>query len=450
MRELLVWTVIVFFCLYSMKDWFAGVPLLILMMAVYGDPEMPQSIAGIQGLNPWNTLLFSTTLSYIFQKKKDNAHWDMDGFATLLFVIYFIALILSAIRLLSDQETLLFYGYRYGGTGSLISEYIINPVKFLVPAYLVFVGARTPARRKLILWSIILAHIVIGLITIRNIPLSSVGSGDALTQIGLKVLQKKFSWSKVNTAMLLGCGAWAVLFSTYFLFGNKRRYLCLMLFGLMTIALALTGGRMGYALWMIFGAYFAFTRWKKGLALLPLLTLIVLSILPSISDRILDGTGNNGDDMNTSTMTSGRTVAWPVVIDKIEQSPIFGYGGLAMIRTGAATEVSEIMQLKDGDRGFPHPHNAYLRILMDSGVVGGVPIMILWIIILLRSYNICGKMGSEEDAIGITSFCLALGLCIAALGSQNFYPLHGSIALWASIALTFRIYTDKVAHSKKL
>ena len=450
MRDLLLWGVICFFSIYAMRNWFAPVPVLILMMAIYGNAEMPGSIAGIQGLNPWNILVTMTFLAYLSQKKRDSAYWDMDGRATLLFIIYFVAIIISALRLMADQQTLLFYGIEQG-TGALFSEYLFNPIKFLIPGYLVFVGARTPERRKIILWAIILVHLGIAVLTIRSIPLSAVTSGDDLTQVGLKVLQKKFSWSKVHTAMLLGCGAWAVLFASYFLFSRKQRFLTLALFAFMTLALALTGGRMGYAVWTILGIVFAFTRWKKGLFILPIIMLIVIAILPSVSERLLQGTSTYGQEItieNSSTVTSGRTVAWPVAIDRISQSPFIGYGGMAMVRTGAMAEVAEINNTPEGERGFPHPHNAYLRILLDSGILGTIPILILWSMVLMRSYKLCGDMGSENDAIGITCLCLVLGLCLAALGSQDFYPVHGTIALWASIGLTLRVYIDKYPPKK--
>lgn len=450
MRDLLLWGIVFFFSLYAFKNWFAPVPILILMMAIYGNSEMPGSIAGIQGLNPWNILVFVTFLAYLAQKKQESAFWDMDGKATLLFIIYFMAIIVSAFRLMADQKTLLFYGVEQG-TASLFSEYIFNPIKFLIPGYLVFVGARTPERRKIILWAIILVHLGIAVLTIRSIPISAVTSGDDLTQVGLKVLQKKFSWSKVHTAMLLGCGAWAVLFASHFLFANKRRYLSLALFAVMILALALTGGRMGYAVWIILGSVFAFTRWKKGIFILPVAVVIVFSALPSVSERLLQGTSTYGQEIiieNTSTVTSGRTVAWPVALDRISQSPLLGYGGMAMVRTGATAEVAEISNIPEGDRGFPHPHNAYLRILLDSGVVGAIPVLLLWWMILMRSYKLCGEVGTESDAIGITSFCLVMGLCLAALGSQDFYPVHGTIALWAAIGLALRVYIDKYPSKK--
>ncbi len=90
----------------------------------------------------------------------------------------------------------------------------------------------------------------------------------------------------------------------------------------------------------------------------------------------------------------------------------------------------------------------YLRIVFDAGIIGGIPIILLYFVILLRSINLFERTGTENDAVGITGFCLVFGLCVAALGSQTFYPVHGSIAMWAAVGLVFRVYQDK--HMKQL
>ena len=51
------------------------------------------------------------------------------------------------------------------------------------------------------------------------------------------------------------------------------------------------------------------------------------------------------------------------MIEKIKEAPLFGYGRLAMRRTGLSAFLME--QLGES---FPHPHNAYLEQLLDNGV----------------------------------------------------------------------------------
>lgn len=453
MRVYLLWLVTFILCSYSTKDWFKPVPFLILLMPLYGHPDFPSGALGVQGLNPWNVLLLVTFFSYQRQKEQDGSIWDMDTGVTTLLIIYVGIIIISALRGMFDIQTLRDYGNTFT-RGFIVSEYLINSIKFLIPAYLVFTGARTESRRRLVLLAIVGSILYITFVVIKGIPISAVTDEKALTRIGLKILQQTFSWSKVNTAMLLAGGAWVILFSVPYLIGKKKRFTSLVsmgLFALTSFALALTGGRMGYAVWGILAILFSFVRWKKGLILIPLLATIVISVLPSARERFLDGIStDNGFTVEDSyAMTSGRTDAWPVVIDRIVQSPLIGYGALSMIRTGAAAEVAYLLNTSEGERGFPHPHNAYLWLLLDTGILGTVPILFFWIIVLYRSRKLCGVAGSESDAIGITSLTTSLALMLAGLGSQNFYPVHGAIVMWAAIALTFRLYADRYTATKQ-
>jgi hypothetical protein len=43
--------------LYAGKDWYKSLCALVLLMAVEEHPDMPKTMLGIQGLNPWNLLL---------------------------------------------------------------------------------------------------------------------------------------------------------------------------------------------------------------------------------------------------------------------------------------------------------------------------------------------------------------------------------------------------------
>ena len=64
-------------------------------------------------------------------------------------------------------------------------------------------------------------------------------------------------------------------------------------------------------------------------------------------------------------MTAGRSLAWPLIIEKIRERPWEGYGRQAMLRTGVATYLYETL-----GEIFPHPHNAYLEIVFDNGIIG--------------------------------------------------------------------------------
>ena len=138
-------------------------------------------------------------------------------------------------------------------------------------------------------------------------------------------------------------------------------------------------------------------------------------------------------------ITSGRNIAWPYEIDKIEESPWVGFGRLSMQRTG----ISEYLWVEFRE-SFPHPHNAYLEWIMDNGIIGFIPVIIFYIIIMKYSLSLLlDKRSSEFTAIGGITFALVFSLMIASLGSQTFYPREGSVGMWCSIGLMLRVFVER-------
>jgi hypothetical protein len=441
-----IWAIILFLSFYSFRDWFKPACVLVVMMAIYGHPSMPTNVLGVQGANPWNLLLMFTVLGFLALKKKENLKWDLDGLMKFLIFIYGVVIIVSFVRLYADRHVLYLYGHPATG-GELFSEYFINGVKWVVPGIFIYMGATTESRRRLVIWSLVVVNILTAIIVIRRVPISMVTSGFELTQHPLKTLEQAFSMSRVNVAFILAGGSWVILFALQSLIKKGRLFVSIVGFFISSLALALTGGRTGYATWVAIGMFISILKWKKGIIIIPAMIGLVVYMVPSINERVFQGVDLESSEIkqyDTQSMTSGRVIAWPVAIKHIGKAPFFGYGGLAMIRTGAAQEVAEIMQLEEGTRGFPHPHNAYLFLLLDAGWIGAFPIFLFWLIVLYRSFSLVSPESTvEERSIGLIAVSLSLALLIAGTGSQNFFPTQSSIALWAAIGLMLRVYRDR-------
>ena len=137
-------------------------------------------------------------------------------------------------------------------------------------------------------------------------------------------------------------------------------------------AQALTGGRTGYVTWAAVGLVLCIARWRRYLLLVPFV--MIGDRHPGAgrqgtnAARVRSGrTGSATDrrEVNQYEVTSGRTLIWPYVIEKIKQKPVFGYGREAMASTGLAQQLWDEL-----GESFPHPHNAYLETLFDGGWVG--------------------------------------------------------------------------------
>lgn len=338
--------------------------------------------------------------------------------------------------------------------GSLLSEYIINCMKWMLPGLLLFDGARD---RQRVIWAtvaIVTVYVLLAIQVIRWMPLGSLGSGVDLEYRSAKIIQNEIGYNRVNMAAMLAGAFWAV-FSMRDLLPNKKHHLLIYVFCLACLlALALTGGRTGYATWAAVGGIFCLVRYRKLLMWSPVPVLLVVLFVPAAQERLLMGFGGRSVDSNVAlestlvdddgatswyTVSSGRNIAWPYVLEKIGERPAIGYGREAMINTGLTT-----MMIQRFGESFPHPHNAYLQWIFDNGLLGFIPVMMFYYIMLRNSFSLFREKDNPlHSAVGGVSLALLLSLLIAGFGSQTFYPREGAMGMWCAFGLMLRLYLER-------
>jgi O-antigen ligase len=327
-----------------------------------------------------------------------------------------------------------------------VSEFLINCIKWVLPGLLLFDGCRTRRRTVLALVAILSVYFLLALQVIKHMPLSSVAaSGAELSKRANKILAKSVGYHRVNLSMMLSGASWAILTTLTLVRTRRNRLLVIGAAGAVALGQALTGGRAGYVTWGLLGTILCLVRWRSLLPVLPITILAVCILLPSVRERMLQGFTSSSGPVKAETdvyeVTSGRNIAWSYVIPKIYESPIFGYGRQAMIRTGT---YRQIMDDYDGGETFPHPHNAYLECLFDNGVVGFILIIPFYLVVLWHAFKVLlDRSDALFAAIGGTACALVLALLIAAMGSQSFYPREGSVGMWAAIGLLLRVSVER-------
>ena len=435
--------------MYAWKDWYKSLCGLILLMAVIEHPDMPKTIMGMQGLNPWNLLLCDIILAWIVARKYEQLKWDMPRYIDVLFVLYITVVVVSFFRMIGDRQgliqTALERGWRIPSTASLWSDYFINCLKWVIPPILLFDGCRTRKRLLMGLAAVLSIYLVLALEVIHHMPFRYLTSGEELAAKSLK-FNREIGYHRVDLSMMLSGASWA-FFSLQALAKRwTHTLIALLLAGVVFFGQALTAGRAGYLAWVVIGTVLCSFRWRKYLLLAPVAVLVIVLFVPGIVDRVTEGFHLNSDSPfvgdtspDLTTVTAGRTVAWPHVIDKILEAPLFGYGRLAMQRTG----LTLLMWEKYHDT-FPHPHNAYLELLLDNGIAGFLPVFIFFCVILLNSFKLF-RDSSNPIFICTGGACLSLVMAqmVAAMGAQTFYPREGTVGMWCAIALMLRVYVER-------
>lgn len=436
--------------IYAWRDWYKSLCGLILLMAVVEHPDMPKSILGIQGLNPWNIGLFFVVLAWAISRRRERLSWDMPRHINYLLLLYLGVVLIGFFRMMSDQGS----AERLSDE-PLVSEYLINSIKWVIPGLLLYDGCRSRSRFMIGLASLLGLYFLLGVQVIRWMPPDMAISGQTLSARSQKIIANEIGYHRVNLSMMLAGASWAVFASRPML--KKRRYLVFIVL-IATLSLvyaqALTGGRAGYVTWGMVGLILCIIRWRKYLLFAPILVIAITLAVPGVVERMSQGFTRETRDTNPKieeiyksdpdkpdmyTILAGRNIAWPFILDKIDESPFVGYGRLAMVRTGLKSFLWE----KFGE-SFPHPHNAYLEMLLDNGSIGFLMVIPFYLVVLWHSISLFRDSRSPVFvAIGGVTCALVLALLVASMGSQSFYPREGSVGMWCAIGLMLRVYVAR-------
>jgi O-antigen ligase len=436
---------VTFFSAYAWKDWYKALCALILLMAVIEHPDMPKTIFGIQGLNPWNLLLLNVVGAWLTARRQERLTWDLPGHITFLLSLYLGVILVGFVRMILDRS------YLNDSILSLISENLVNTIKWVIPGLLLFDGCRTRERFRMAVTCVLGVYALLAIQVIRWMPLSNAVNGEALSARSLKILMNEVGYHRVNMSAMLAGASWAI-FATLPLVKTSRQRTLVVLSGVaVLLAQALTGGRAGYVTCALVGFVLCVLRWRKVLLLAPVGALAIVIVAPGVAQRMFEGFspetrsvptkiealrgGADASGPDAYTITAGRIIIWPYVIEKILQRPFVGYGRLAMVRTGLSYFLATQL-----DEGFAHPHNAYLEMLLDNGLIGFVLVMPFYGVVVWKSYDLFRDSRSAVFiATGGVTLALLLALLIAAMGSQTFYPREGWVSMWCMIFLMLRV-----------
>ena len=186
----------------------------------------------------------------------------------------------------------------------------------------------------------------------------------------------------------------------------------------------MTGGRAGYVTWGVTGLVLGVVRWRKLLPILPVAAAIVLICLPSVRERMLYGFGvtQSGSYVQETDTSELPPPDRDVAVCYRENQGISAHWlrSLAMIRTGLAQRMQDELR-----EVFDHPHNAYLEMLFDDGIVGFACVIPIYFMLFTRCVSL---FRDKEDllvsATGGVALSLLLGLLVAT-GAQTLYPREG-------------------------
>lgn len=426
--------------IYAYRDWFRSLCGAIFLLAFLEHPDMPRSIAGIQGFNLWNVLYGNIVVAWLVSRGREGLVWDMPRRLALALVLYVLVICVAFGRAFLDPTQ--FYE---GSRLTMTVNYLINPLKFLLPCVLLYDGARSRDRVIMALGALGLYFLALAGMIIRYGGFNFDFSGDELTSRAVKIVARSTGYHRVEMSMMLAGASWAFVAAAQAALPKTLRWGLASGAVVVVLAQAMTGGRTGYLSWVLVGLLLCTIKWRKLLPLFPLAVVALVTLMPGVRGRMLAGFALGGDsspvvrEHDSNEITSGRTEVWPHVIQKIKESPWIGYGRIAMVRTGLYLWVRE--ELNDG---FQHPHNAYLEQLLDGGIFGFLSLLPVYLCAVFTGVSLfLDRQDRLFEATGGFALALMLSLLIGSIGGQTLYPREGTVGVWAAAGLAWRVWVER-------
>ena len=427
---------------YAWKDWFLALCAAIAFTALAEHEDMPRSMFGMAGMTPWNFLLIGVVAAFLVERQRSGRRWDMSPGMRWVFFGYLAVLVISGVRGTVDATSIdPWNGANIASTpGKFAIEHLINPFKLMLPALMVYDGVRT---RRQVVWALVAIGAMgalYALLVCRRIDMGFLVDGSQHLRARLK-LQQVIGLHANDLATILGATCWGMLASISVWKSRGAHVLCLAIAMFIGLGMVLCFSRAGYIAFVGVGATLAVLRWRKLLFLLPVGVVMIALFFPNVITRVTMGFGEDTETGETATnmevVTAGRsTDIWPPTLEQIAENPVFGYGRRAILRTPIYDKLRSEFGACPG-----HPHNAYMEIVLDGGILSLVPVLIFFGGIWVISARLFRTRGDPlAQGVGGLSLAHVTVLLITAMSAQSFYPKRSMVAMLCAWALAARVW----------
>lgn len=425
-------------CALILIDFRIGVVLLLALMPVSGTDFFPHQMLGITGLNPLNLLLAGTLGSFLFYNLFKGR---FSGFLPApLFWLYLVPIGLAALlgsRHIGEipADFLDNQSISFTNAAGYFRDMLIKPMFVVLFGMLVGAAVARSERPERFLLPLVVSIWSMALLVIGYVAISGAGLADLsassersfFAPIGLHANDLGrffmvayalllFTWAKADRPALK-----TVLFATM---------------GVAVVSLALTFSRAGFVAFAAVSLLFLLSRRKFVFALLGgafVIALVLAALPPEFYARMGMGFGNGADAVSAGRING----IWVPLISELWRSPIWG-NGLNSILWSDAMRSDAILRVA-------HPHNAYLRVLLDMGILG-LALLGAYFVHVWRGFRRLSADPQLSPTLrGFFEGAAAglVGFMVAGLVGSGLTPEWEQILLWAAIGMMYGLFARR-------
>ncbi len=423
------------------RDYRAGVVALMIFYPLAGTTIVPREMFGISGLNPMNMVLFGTLAACVMSRNRRDPkqqHSAMDGRIVWMYVLPIVLAGLYGSLHVGDINSNFAEVEELTGFDTpreYLMYYLVRPLFYVAYAWAVSIAVRESKEPEKFLWAFAISALIMCLVVLYGIAIT----GASLQELASPRARKTVGWTGLHNNDI---GPMFVYALGILVFSAARQRAGLKTFMLTVAALCGVAAMLSFSrnafvgMAVVIIGYFLGGKvsWRLagGVAFL---LLAVLFLPREFVGRANSGVGTGSVlDANNDKLSAGRVAGvWIPAMKDIMLSPVYGHG-----LEGTLWNKSSFND-ETGD-AFEHPHNAYLRSLMDMGVVGAG--LVLSFLFMLG--NLARRLSSETSLLRPTERAMANGafwalvlLFVQGLTGGAFHPIVSQVFAWGAFGILF-------------
>lgn len=425
---------------FVFMDYRVGVFLLILLMPIEPSILFPHAMFGLTGVNPLNFLIGSTVFSLVIQHGgRKMATPFLPRPLLWLYIVPFVVAGIMGSRHVGDIPEYLvpLHQFSFTDAPSYIRDVVVRPLFLVLFALLVARAVADSDKPERFITPMLLSVWIMGLLALGSFLASDVSFFSLASRtVAREVLG--VSGLHANDLGRLYAIAYALMLWPWAMTSDHRLKLVLTLtMGVVVLALLSTFSRGAFFTFFVVNIIFLFSR-RSPLAFIFALLLLALAIplAPgALVYRLSEGLSGHG---GLNDFTSGRTeTIWLPLLPEIWKSPIIGNGLSYTLWSDAMREMRMIV--------VAHPHNAFLGLLLDMGIVGLVSVCAYFVLVwkgfrrLYRDTSLTPEMRGlfRGAAAGLLAFATA------GFAGSSLTPVPEQSYLWLAIGLMYGMLARK-------
>jgi O-antigen ligase len=206
-------------------------------------------------------------------------------------------------------------------------------------------------------------------------------------------------------------------------------------FAIVSVGLLLTGSRGATVIYVIVVAAWLLRRHRFTdlLVAATLAGMLSLAVPDKVWDRLtlgLDEAGASSVNTSKDELTKGRVALWGLLAPEISDSPVWGRGVGSTAWNSAVTA---------GKTQIGHPHNLYLAILLDVGILGFAAIMYLYYRYAqaFRRLSTTPMVSPVVQDFFSGAFASFVGMLVMGMANGSWTPHLEQTYLWFALGFSF-------------